>query len=125
MGIELKPEQIHGKKIISVAGADIFGKPIISVVNSELNDKGYLVIGINIREDDFDFFISNLENSKVESTIFLPEFQEKVANFFNKDGFTTCAYKKDGEFILKTEDEAEYFDDASLIKTIKQIEEIK
>lgn len=125
MGTELKPEQIHGKKIISVAGSDIYGKPIISVVNTALNDKGFLVIGINIREDDFDFFISNLANSKVETTLFLPEFQKKVAEYFKKDDFVIAGYKKDGEFILKTKSEVEYFDDASLIKIIKQIEEIK
>ena len=125
MGTELKPEQIHGKKIISVAGEDIFGKSIISVVNSELNDKGYLTIGINIKEDDFDFFISNLANSKVETTIFLPEFQKKAASFFKKDGYVVAGYKKDGEFVTMVEDEIKYFDDRKLIDIIKQIEEIK
>ena len=125
MGIELNPSQIHGKKIISVAGVDIFGKSIISVVNSELNDKGYLVIGINIREDDFDFFISNLANSKVETTIFLPEFQKKVAQFFKKDGYAVCGYKRDGDFIVVTEDEQKHFDDMSLINIIKQVEEVE
>ena len=124
MGTNLNPSQIHGKKIISVAGFDIFGKSIISVVNSELNDKGYLVIGINIKEDDFDFFISNLANSKVETTIFMPEFQKKAAGFFNKEGYAVCGYKKDGEFIVVTEDEQKFFDDMSLINIIKQVEEI-
>ena len=125
MGTNLNPNQIHGKKIISVAGIDIFGKSIISVVNSELNDKGYLVIGINIKEDDFDFFISNLANSKVETTIFMPEFQKEAAEFFNKDGFAMCGYKKAGEFIVLTEDEHRYFDDRGLIDIIKKVEGIE
>ena len=125
MGTNLNPNQIHGKKIISVAGVDIFGKSIISVVNSELNDKGYLVIGINIKEDDFDFFISNLPASKVETTIFMPEFQKKAAEFFNKDGFAICGYKKAGEFVLLTDDEQKYFDDRELINIIKEVEGIE
>ena len=125
MGIELNPNQIHGKKIISVAGSDIFGKSIISVVNSELNDKGFLVIGINIKDDDFGFFISNLASSKVETTIFLPEFQKKVAEFYKKDGYAIAGYKKDGEFKIKTDKKNIYFDDGLLIKTIKEIEGIE
>jgi len=125
VGTQLNPDQIHGKKIISVAGHDIFGKSIISVVNSELNDKGFLVIGINIKDDDFGFFISNLADSKVETTIFLPEFQEMVANYFKEDGFVVAGYKKDGEFKLKVEEQVVNFDDASLIKIIKEIEEVE
>ncbi len=125
MGIELNPSQIHGKKIISVAGEDIFGKPIISVVNNELNGKGYLVIGINIKEENFDFFISNLADSKVETTIFLPEFQRKVAKFFKRDGYALCGYKKNGDFIVVTEDKEKYFDDRELIDIIREVEGIK
>ncbi len=125
MGTNLNPNQIHGKKIISVAGVDVFGKSIINVVNSELNDKGYLVIGINIKEDDFDFFISNLANSKVETTIFMPEFQKKAAEFFTRDGYAISGYKKEGKFIVLTEDKQKYFDDRGLIDIIKQVEEIK
>ncbi len=125
METNLNPNQIHGKKIISVAGVNVFGKSIINVANSELNDKGYLVIGINIKEDDFDFFISNLVSSKVETTIFMPEFQKKVAEFFKRDGYAISGYKKEGKFIVLTEDKQKYFDDRGLIDIIKQVEEIK
>jgi len=114
----MKPEDIHGKKLIAVAGLDIFGKSLISMINKEVADKGVMLIGININEDDFGFFISNLANSKVEVTIFMPEFQKKSAQFFNLDGYLLCAYKDDGRMMFIKSENEEIIDDRKLIELV-------
>jgi hypothetical protein len=123
MGTQLKPEQIHGKRLIAVAGYDIFGKQLITTINKEVEDKNILLIGINIKEDDFDFFINNLAKSKVEVTIFLPEYQEKSAKFYGLDGYLIACYKKDGELKFLTENRELYIDDRSLMKVVNKIVE--
>jgi len=121
MGNQLKPEEIHGKKIIAVAGYDIFGKQVLNVLNKELSDEGILLIGINIKDDDFDFFISNLADSKVEATIFLSEFQKRAGEFYKSGKPMLSAFKKDEklEFILS--DEEKYLDDIEILKIVKGI----
>ena len=122
MGNQLKPEEIHGKKIIAVAGYDIFGKQLINTVNKEVMQKNLLVIGINIQEDDFGFFIHNLADSKVEITIFLPEYQEKVASFYKKDGAVIAVYKVDDKLKYLVEDTKLNIDDTKLLEIINKIE---
>ena len=51
----MKPEEIHGKKLIAVAGKDVFGKSFITVVNKEIADNNLLMIGINIKYEWFNF----------------------------------------------------------------------
>ena len=121
MGTELKPEQIYGKKIIAVAGYDIFGKQLINTINKEVADMGLLLIGINIKEDDFGFFIHNLADSKVEVTIFLPEFQKKSAEFFGHDGYLLMAKKgKNGLEYVLSESET-FIDDTKLLELVRMI----
>jgi len=121
MGNQLKPEEIHGKKIIAVAGYDIFGKQVLNTLNKELADKGLLLIGINIRDDDFDFFISNLANSKVEVTIFMHEFQERAREFFKLEKNLLCAYKDSKELSFITSDEKKHLDDGEILNIIGRI----
>jgi len=121
MGNQLKPEQIHGKKLVAVAGYDIFGKQLINTINKEVADMGLLLIGINIKEDDFGFFIHNLADSKVEVTIFLPEFQKKSADFFGQDGYLLMAYKSgDGLEFITSESET-FIDDGKLLELVRMI----
>ena len=122
MGNQLKPEEIHGKKIIAVAGYDIFCKQLINTVNKEVMQKNLLVIGINIQEDDFGFFIHNLADSKVEITIFLPEYQEKVASFYKKSGAVIAVYKVNDELKYLIEDTKLNIDDTKLLEIINKIE---
>ena len=122
MESQLKPEQIHGKKLIAVAGYEIFGKQLITTVNKELEDKNLLLIGINIRDDDFDFFIRNLAKSKVEVTIFLPEFQKRSAEFYGVEGYLIAGYKKDGKMKYLTDEQEIFMDDTNLIRVIKTVE---
>jgi len=119
---QLKPEQIHGKKLIAVAGYEIFGKQLITTVNKELEDENLLLIGINIRNDDFDFFIRNLAKSKVEVTIFLPEFQKRSAEFYGVEGYLIAGYKKDGKMKYLTDEQEIFMDDTNLIRVIKTVE---
>ena len=121
MANQLKPEEIHGKKIIAVAGYDIFGKQVINVLNKELANDGVLLIGINIKDDDFDFFISNLAASKVETTIFMYEFQDRAAEFFKKDENILCAYKDKGELKFLTSKEKLFLDDKEILKIVRSI----
>ena len=119
---QLKPEQIHGKKLVAVAGYEIFGKQLITTVNKELEDKNLLLIGINIRDDDFDFFIRNLAKSKVETTIFLPEFQKRSAEFYGVEGYLIAVYKKDDKMKFLTDEQEIFMDDTNLIRVIKTVE---
>ena len=121
MGNQLKPEEIHGKKIIAVAGYDIFGKQVLNVLNKELAEDGLLLIGINIKDDDFDFFISNLANSKVEATIFMNEFQKRAGEYFKTQKSLLCAFKKDERLEFITSDEEKYLDDIEILKIVKGI----
>ncbi|WP_281951200.1 hypothetical protein [Nitrosophilus kaiyonis] len=117
----MKPEEIHGKKLIAVAGKDVFGKSFINVVNKEIAPKNLLMIGININEDDFGFFIHNLENSKVEITIFMPEYQKKAADFFKVDGYLLVCYKKDGKLKFITNDKETMIDDRKLLELTNRL----
>jgi len=119
---QLKPEQIHGKKLVAVAGYEIFGKQLITTVNKELEDKNLLLIGINIRDEDFDFFIRNLAKSKVETTIFLPEFQKRSAEFYGVEGYLIAVYKKDDKMKFLTDEQEIFMDDTNLIRVIKTVE---
>ena len=113
--------EIHGKKLIAVAGKDVFGKQFINVVNTEIADMGLMMIGININEEDFGFFISNLADSKVEVTIFMPEYQKEAAKHFELDGALVMSYKKDGQLRFVTGDETTDIDDAKLLELAKRI----
>ncbi len=114
---------IHGKRLIAVAGKETFGKQFINVVNKEIADMGLMMIGININEEDFGFFIHNLSDSKLEVTIFMPEYQEKSARFFGVDGFLVMSYKKDGQLRFITEPVMMQIDDAKLLELAKRIGE--
>ncbi len=118
----MRPEDIHGKKLIAVAGKDVFGKKFINIVNKEIASKNLMTIGININEEDFDFFISNLPDSKVEVTVFMPEYQKKAAIYFGQEGFLLVSYKKDGklEFIISENEES--IDDAKLFELVNNTE---
>ncbi len=123
MGDRVKPEEIHGKKLVAVAGYDTFGKSFISVVNKEVAAKGLMLIGININEEHFGFFISNLENSKVEVTIFMPEFQKEAALYFGQKGYLLMSYKKDGALRFVTSESKTDIDERKLLQLTKQIKE--
>lgn len=112
---------IHGKKLIALAGYDTFGKAFINVVNQEIADKKLFVIGININEEDFGFFINNLAHSKVEVTIFMPEFQEMAAKHFGLDGFLLIAYKDGDKLSFVTANEKTSIDDRALLQLIQRI----
>ncbi len=109
---------IHGKKLIAVAGKDVFGKRFISVVNEEIAKENLMMIGININEEDFNFFISNLADSKVEVTIFMPEYQKEAAGYFGLDGALVMSYK-DGGMEFVTADEVVEIDDRKLLELAK------
>ncbi|MRI58618.1 MAG: hypothetical protein C6H99_03820 [Epsilonproteobacteria bacterium] len=113
-------QSIHGKKLIAVAGKEVFGKKFINVVNSEIGDLGLMMIGININEDDFNFFISNLAHSKVEVTIFMPEYQKEAAKHFGLEGVLLMSYK-DGDMKFITADEVTPIDDRKLLALAKRI----
>lgn len=113
--------EIHGKKLIAVAGKDVFGKKFINVVNKEAMDRGLMLIGININEDDFSYFISNLPKSKVEVTIFMPEYQKEAAQYFNSEGFLLMSYKNGDKLEFITSAKEEVIDDGKLLELIKMI----
>ncbi len=120
MGDRVKSEDIHGKKLVAVAGVDTFGKAFISVVNKEVAKDGLMLIGININEEDFDFFIHSLAESKVEVTIFMPEYQRMAAKFFGLDGYLLLA-KKDKELTFIAADEEMPIDDQKLLELVRKI----
>ncbi len=109
--------------IIAYAGEESANSPIQNVVNDYLssNKIDAHLIGISIKEDDFDFFIKNLKNSKVEVTIFSQEFQKKAAKAFSLEGFLIAAFKNRENFILVAEKEAIMMDDRKLIEIIEKI----
>ena len=121
MGNQLKPEQIHGKKLVAVAGYDIFGKQMLNTLNKEIEQDNLLMIGINIKDDDFGFFIRNLADSKVEVTIFLPEFQKKSAEFFKLDGYLLMAYKDGDSLEFVTSKDETFMDDGRLLELVRKI----
>ncbi|BAF69693.1 hypothetical protein [Nitratiruptor sp. SB155-2] len=117
----MNPADIHGKKLIAVAGTDVFGKQFISVVNKEIASKNLFMIGININEEDFGFFIHNLKDSKVEVTIFMPEFQKKSADFFGLDGYLIMSYKEGDAFKFVTAPNETLIDDQKLFELSQNI----
>jgi len=117
----MNPVDIHKKKLIAVAGKDVFGKSFINVVNKEILKENLMMIGININEEDFGFFINNLKDSKVEVTIFMPEFQKKAAAFYNLDDFLIMAYKDGREFKFITSKNESLIDDLKLLELSKKI----
>ncbi len=121
MGDRMNPSDIHGKRLIAVAGKDTFGKQFINVVNKEIAPLGLMMIGININEEDFGFFIHNLADSKVEVTIFMPEYQKEAAKFFGLDGVLLMSYKEDGELRFVTASEVTPIDDRKLLDLTKEL----
>lgn len=117
----MKPEDIHGKKLIAVAGKDVFGKAFINVVNKEIAEHNLMMIGININEEDFGFFINNLANSKVEVTIFMPEYQKEAAKFFNQDGYLLMSYKDGDALRFEMAKEKTSIDDQKLLQLAQRI----
>ena len=109
--------------IVAYAGDDAANSNLPLVVNDYLGDNNLMahMIGISIREDDFEFFIKNLKNSKVEVTIFAEEFQEKAAKSLKVEGFLIAAFKKGERFILVTEKEPILMDDRKAIEIIEKI----
>ena len=122
MGDRMNPQDIHGKKLIAVAGLDVFGKQFISVVNKEIAPKNLFMIGININEDDFGFFIHNLKDSKVEVTIFMPEFQKKSAEFFSLEGYLLMSYKEGDTLKIVTASNETAIDARKLLELAQKIE---
>ncbi|MRJ02676.1 MAG: hypothetical protein GXO19_03750 [Epsilonproteobacteria bacterium] len=115
--------EIHGKRLIAVAGRDAFGKRFISTVNGEIAPEGLMAIGINIDEAHFDTFISNLPASKVEITIFMAEYQRRGAEYFGLDGYLIAALKRGGEMVFVTSPHMRPIDDRELLTIIR--EEVK
>ena len=113
--------EIHGKTLIAVAGEDIFGKALITTVNKEIMPLGFMAIGINIKSEDFNFFISNLADSKVEITIFMPEFQKRAGEYFGKSA-VLAAFKKDGGLVFIEGEKA--IDDRALLELIEKIRRV-
>jgi len=120
MGNQLKPEDIHGKKIIAIAGYDIFGKSVVNMINKEIAKDNLLLIGININDDNFGFFINNLSSSKVEATIFKEEFQKRAGEFFGVN-YLLAAYKKDDKMELISSDKETYLDDIEILNIIRRM----
>ncbi len=114
---------IFGKRLVALAGAEAAGKDIIEVVNMEISDSSMFLIGIDIKRDDFDFFISNLPRSKVEATIFMPEFQRMAAEAFGKEGYLVALYKKEGSIKSLVEDSKRDIEDRDLLEILKIIGE--
>ncbi len=121
MGDLMNPSDIHGKKLIAVAGHDVFGKQFISVVNKEIADKNLMMIGININDEDFGFFIHNLADSKVEVTIFMPEFQTKAAEHFGLEKPLLMSIKKENGLEFVTNENETMIDDAQLLRLASMI----
>jgi len=119
----MNPSDIHGKKLIAVAGKDVFGKQFISIVNKEIAKDNLMAIGININDEDFGFFISNLPQSKVEITIFMPEFQQEAAKHFGLEGVLFATVKKEGGLEALTANEPTPVDDAKLLQIIRTLKE--
>ncbi len=117
----MKPEDIHGKKLIAVAGKDVFGKAFINVVNKEIAEYHLMMIGININEEDFGFFIDNLADSKVEVTIFMPEYQKEAAKYFGYDGYLLMSYKNKDGLQFEIAREKTYIDDQKLLQLAQRI----
>jgi len=112
---------IHGKRLIAVAGKDTFAKAFINVVNKEVADEGLMLIGININEEDFGFFIHNLADSKVEVTIFMPEYQKRAAEFFGIDGYLLLSQKSKEGLEFVTCKSKSIIDDMKLLELIKEV----
>ena len=121
MGDRMNPSDIHGKKLIAVAGEDVFGKQFISTVNKEIASGGLMAIGININEEDFGFFIHNLPASKVEVTIFMPEYQKRAAEHFGLDGYLLMSYKEDDTLRFVSTPEQKHIDDMALLELIQRL----
>ncbi len=117
----MNPGDIHGKKLIAVAGEDVFGKSFINVVNKEIASFGLMAIGININTDDFGFFISNLADSKVEVTIFMPVFQKEAAKYFGKDGYVVAAIKGEDGLLLLEKEKQMQVEDVKLLDIVKEL----
>ncbi|BCD68421.1 hypothetical protein [Nitratiruptor sp. YY09-18] len=117
----MNPSDIHGKKLIAVAGKDCFGKQFISTVNKEIADRNLMMIGININEEDFGFFINNLPQSKVEVTIFMPEYQKMAAEHFNQEGVVLMSIKHDDTLELITSSYVTPIDDIKLLELTQNI----
>ena len=116
-------ESASGKQLIAVAGEDTFGKSFISVVNKEIAPMGLMAIGINITPEAFDNFISHLPKSKVEATIFMPEFQKKAAAAYGREGYLLALINRGGDVELLCEDEQRAIDDRELYKIITTLRE--
>ncbi len=120
----MNPADIHGKKLIAVAGKDVFGKQFISVVNKEIAQDHLMAIGININEDDFGFFINSLPQSKVEITIFMPEYQQVAAKHFGlKGGVLLATVKKTEGLEALTANEPTFIDDIKLLQIIETLKD--
>lgn len=117
----MSPEEIHNKKLIAVAGKDVFGKRFINIVNKEIAPKKLLLIGININEEDFYFFISNLPKSKVEVTIFMPNYQEAAAKYFGNDGYLLACFKKNDSLGFISSKNRESIDDIKLLELVEKV----
>lgn len=76
----------NNKIIFGLAGIEALESSLIGLLNEELEEHNAKVLGMNIAEDTFDFFIANLAYSKVVKVIFLPEYQQKVAQFLEVEG---------------------------------------
>ncbi len=109
--------------IVAYAGEDAANSKIPLVVNDYLGDNNLAahLIGISIRDDDFDFFIKNLKSSKVEVTVFAEEFQKRAAEGLGAEGFLIAAFKKGDRFVLVTEDEPLLIDDKRAVLIVEKI----
>ena len=122
MESSVKKEDVFGKELVAVAGYDAFGKKFISTLNIQLKESGVYLIGINIRDEDFDFFIKNLLDSKVKTTIFMPEFQKRVGEFFGKSGAVLMISKKEsGEVLFELSDKKIDLDERNILELIRRI----
>jgi len=118
----MNPSDIHGKRLIAVAGTDCFGKSFISTLNKEIAERGLMMIGININEEDFGYFISNLADSKVEVTIFMPEYQERAAHYFGKSGALLMSIKGENGLELVTAEQTTPMDERKLLELTQYLQ---
>jgi len=62
-----------------------------------------------------------LADSKVEVTIFLPEFQKRSAEFFIQDGYLLMATKSENNLRYVVSESKTFIDDGKLLELIRMI----
>jgi len=116
-------ESAEKKRLIAVAGEDAFGKAFISVVNKEIAPMGLMAIGINITPEAFPTFMEHLPRSKVEATVFMPEYQQKAARAMGLEGALLALVNRDGQIESLRSPDPRPIDDGALLEIITTLRE--